>query len=57
VQSYRAFGYSSGNPVEGSYTAVNALFLSTTRAEGTVNFRGFPGCGDAIGVPWAASRR
>ena|SRR5437867_1851879 len=57
VLSYRAFGYSSGNPIEGPSTNVNAVFLSSARAEGTVNFRSFPGCGSAIGVSWAATRR
>jgi hypothetical protein len=55
--SYRAFGYGSGNRIDGPSTSVNALFLSTARAEGTVNLRGFPGCGDAIGVSWSANRR
>jgi hypothetical protein len=57
VLSYRAFGYATGNPVEGPSTEIHGLFLSTTRAEGTVNFRNFPGCGSAIGVAWSASRR
>ena len=55
--SYRGFGYGSGNSVEGPSTAVNAVFLSSARAEGTVNFRNYPGCGDAIGVSWTATRR
>ena len=57
VTSYRGFGYGTGNPLEGPATDVNALLLSTTRAEGTVNFRIFPGCGSAIGVAWSAIRR
>ncbi len=55
--SYRAFGYSSGNQIEGPSTGVNAVFMASTRAEGTVNFRSYPGCGSAIGVGWTATRR
>ena len=54
--SYRAFGYSSG-PREGPATSVNAVFLSTTRAEGSAGFRDYPGCGTAIGVGWLATKR
>jgi hypothetical protein len=57
VSSYRAFHFGSGRSVDGPSTAVNALFLSETRAEGTANFRNFGACGDAIGVGWTASRR
>jgi hypothetical protein len=57
ISSYRAFGYGSGGPAQGPITSVNALFLSTGRAEGTVNFRGFAGCGDAIGVGWSAVKQ
>lgn len=55
--SYRAFGYESGLRIDGPSTSVNGLFLSTTRAEGAANFRTYPGCGSAIGVPWTATRR
>ena len=57
LSSYRAFGYTSRGPIDGPSTSLNALFLSTTRAEGTANFRNYPGCGDAIGAAWTASRR
>jgi hypothetical protein len=57
VSSYRGFGYTSANRIEGPSTDLNAVFVSTGRAEGTVNFRGYPGCGSAIGVAWSASRR
>jgi hypothetical protein len=56
VSAYHAFNYASGSSIDEPSTAVNAVFLSNDRAEGTLNFRGFPGCGSAIGVPWAASR-
>jgi len=57
VTSFRAFGYSSGNRLEGPSTDINAVFMSTSRAEGTVNFRNYSGCGSAIGVAWSATRR
>ena len=56
VSSYRAFGYSARSP-DGPSTSVNGLFPSTTRAEGQVTFRDYPGCGTAVGVGWAATRR
>lgn len=55
--SFRGFGYASGSPFEGPSTDVNALFLSMTRAEGSINLRNFPGCGSAIGVAWSATKR
>ena len=57
VTSYRAFGYTTGDRLEGPSTDINGLFHSTIRAEGTVNFRLFPGCGSAIGVAWTATKR
>jgi hypothetical protein len=57
LTSYRAFGYLSGNPIEGPSTSLNGLFTSSERAEGTINFHDFPGCGSAIGVMWSATRR
>ncbi len=57
LTSYRAFGYLSGNPIEGPSTSVNAMFTSPARAEGRVNLLDFPGCGSALGVPWTATRR
>ena len=57
VTSYRAFGYLTGDRLEGPSTDINGLFLSTVRAEGTVNFRLYPGCGSAIGVAWTATKR
>jgi hypothetical protein len=57
VTSFRSFGYSAGDRIEGPSTSVNAVFGSPVSAGGTVNFRGFPGCGDAIGVAWSAVKR
>jgi hypothetical protein len=57
LQSYRGFGYTSGNPFQGPSTDVNAVFFSVTSAQGSINFRSFPGCGSAIGVAWSATRR
>jgi hypothetical protein len=57
LTSYRAFGYTSGNPVAGPSTSLNGVFTSSERVEGTVNFHDFPGCGSAIGVMWSATRR
>ena len=57
IASYRAFEYASGDPAAGPSTELHAVFVSMERAEGTVNFRGFPACGTAIGVPWSATRR
>ena len=56
VASYRAFNYASA-PGDGSSTFVNGVFFSSTRAEGAVGFRDFPGCGSAIGIGWAAGKR
>jgi hypothetical protein len=57
VTSYRAFGYSSGNPIEGPSTDFNAVFMSSGSVQGQVNFRAFPGCGSAVGVSWSATKR
>jgi hypothetical protein len=57
VTSFRRFGFASGDRVNGPSIDINALFPSTSTAEGTVNFRSYPGCGSAIGVAWAATRR
>jgi ribosomal protein S18 acetylase RimI-like enzyme len=57
VSAYRALNYGSGRSIDKPSTAVNAVFLSNDRDEGTVNFRGFAGCGSAIGVPSAATRQ
>ena len=56
VASFRRFGYASGGPA-GPATSINGVFLSSSRAEGSVNFRDYPGCGSAIGVPRTATRR
>jgi len=56
ISSYRAFAYTSGNPIEGPSTSVNAVFLSVDSAQGSANFRNYPGCGNAIGVAWTAIR-
>ena len=51
-----SFGYTSG-ALDGSFTVLNGAFFSTTRAEGSVGFHEFPGCGSAIGIAWTASKR
>jgi len=56
VSSYRAFSHSTGR-VDGPITTVNGLFTLMTRAEGQVSFRDYPGCGTAVGIGWAATRR
>jgi hypothetical protein len=57
LMSYRAFNYSTGNQLDGPGTTVNAVFMSDERVEGLVSFRGFPGCGSAMGVTWSATKR
>jgi hypothetical protein len=57
ISSYRAFGFSSGDPRTGPVTAINGLFVSAAGAQGTVNLRDYPGCGTVVGVPWSAARR
>ena len=55
VSSYRAFSYSAGS-IDGAFTTVNGLFTLTTRAEGQVAFRHYPGCGTAVGIGWTATK-
>ena len=55
--SYRAFNYSVGNSLDGQGTSLNAVFLSADRAEGLIHFRNFPGCGNALSVPFSATKR
>jgi hypothetical protein len=57
ISSFRSFGYVAGDRVLGPSTSINAVFESPARAQGTVNFRGLAGCGDAIGVAWSAVKR
>ena len=57
LMSYRAFHYSVGNSLDEQGTSLNAVFLSTDRVEGLVHFRNFTGCGNALSVPWSATRR
>ena len=57
LTSFRSFGYTSGNPINGPSTDISGIFFSFTRAEGSINLRDFPGCGSAIGVAWTATRR
>ena len=57
LASYRAFNYSTGNPLEGPATSLNGVFTSTGRVEGLAHFRLFPGCGSAMGVVWSATKR
>ena len=57
VPAFRSFNFASRNSDDGSSIDVNGLFASNARAEGSVNFRNFPGCGSAIGVGWTATRR
>ena len=55
--SYHGFSYSSGSSAANPSTELNAVMLSTTSAQGSVNFRNFAGCGNAIGIAWTAARR
>lgn len=57
VTSFRSFDYAAGNSFSEPSIDVHGLFPSAARAEGTVNFRNYPGCGTAIGVSWTATRR
>jgi hypothetical protein len=56
VMAFRGFGYSAGNPIDGPSLNINGVFPSTTRAEGTVNFRSYPGCGSVAAVGWTATK-
>jgi hypothetical protein len=56
LTSYRAFNYVT-NPIETPVTSVNGFFTTTSRAEGVVAFRDYPGCGSAVGVTWIATKR
>lgn len=56
ISSYRAFSYSAGS-IDGPFTTVNGLFTLPTRAEGQAAFRDYPGCGTAVGITWAATKR
>ena len=55
ISSYRAFNYATG-PREGPAISVNGLFMGTSRAEGQVVFRDYPGCGTTLSVGWTASK-
>ena len=57
ITSYRQLGFVSGDRMNGPSIAIAGLFVSTSRAEGTVAFRNYAGCGDAAGVVSAASKR
>jgi hypothetical protein len=57
TSSSGSFEHIAGNTVQGPSTQIDALFLSTETAAGSVNFRSYPGCGNAIGVTWTARRR
>jgi hypothetical protein len=57
LSSVREFGYTSGNFVQGATVDVSGLFLSTTRVEGTLNFRNYADCGTVVGVGWSATKR
>lgn len=50
------FGYGSGSPEAANYTQVSGYFTSSTMANGTVVFGGYPGCGNALGI-WTATKR
>jgi hypothetical protein len=56
ISSYRAFSYLTGS-IDGPTTAVSGRFTFTTRAEGQVSFRDYPGCGTAVSVGWTAAKR
>lgn len=57
VSSYRAFSYQSGDVIQEPTTEVHGSLFAGTNAQGTMNFRNYPACGDAIGVAWSATRR
>lgn len=57
IPTTQHFGYSTGNPVDGPYTLVNATFLSASSATGSATFINLPGCGTATGIPWTATKR
>jgi hypothetical protein len=57
LTSFREFAYDAGTMFDGPRTEVHGLFMNTTRAEGSINFRNFQGCGTVLGVSWTATRR
>jgi hypothetical protein len=57
LTSFRQFDYDTGNGFTAPNTEVHGIFMSTSRAEGSVNFRNFQGCGTVLGVSWTASKR
>jgi hypothetical protein len=56
ILSFRQFAYGSGSPFEQSFQ-LNGIFPANDRSEGSVTFRNYPGCGNAIGVSWTATTR
>ena len=56
LSPFRSFNYSS-SPPGGPFTTVNGLFPVINRAEGALGFFEYPGCGNATGVGWTATRR
>jgi hypothetical protein len=57
LSSYRAFGFGSGNPFLDTSLDINGVLLSTVQAQGSVNFRNYPGCGTVVGVSWSATKQ
>lgn len=58
ITSFRAFGYQSGSSLLGEQTTeVNGGFPPGGGAQGSVNFRNFAGCGNAIGIAWSATKK
>lgn len=50
------FGYGSGSPESANYIQIAGWFTSSTVANGTVIFGGYPGCGNSVGI-WTATKR
>jgi hypothetical protein len=56
ISSFRRFHYATGS-IDGPMTSINGIFPSGVRAEGSVGFMNYPGCGSVLGVGWTATRR
>jgi hypothetical protein len=57
LESYRAFGYTSGSPAAGPLMQVNGLFLPGDQARGQATFSNYSSCGTATAVERTATRR
>ena len=57
VSSYRQFSYQTGGAAQEPMTQVNGILFSGGSAQGSANFRDYPGCGTVVGVAWSATKR